>query len=55
MIACLCTFIGNTNRNLLVQFKETENKRDLLARVVEALISSYWAHGRLEVSGKKWV
>jgi len=30
MIAWLRTFIGNTNRNPLVQFKETENKRDLL-------------------------
>ena len=50
MIACLFTFIGNTNRNPLEYFKETENKRDLLAReVVGALISSYWAHGRLEV------
>jgi len=29
---------------------QTENKRDLLAReVVGELISSYWAHGRLEV------
>ena len=34
MIACLCTFIGNTNCNSLVQFKKTENKRDLLAREV---------------------
>ena len=34
MIACLRAFIGNTNRNLLVQFKETENKGDLLAREV---------------------
>ena len=50
MIARLHTFIGNTNRNLLVQFKETENKQDLLAReVVGAQISSYWAHGQLEV------
>ena len=50
MIACLCAFIGNTNRNPLVLFKETENRRDLLARdVVGALISSYWAHGQLEV------
>ena len=56
MIACLCAFIGNTNRNPLVQFKETENKRDLLAReVVGALISSYWAHGWLEVPEIKWV
>jgi len=56
MIACLCAFIGNTNRNPLLQFKETENKRDLRAReVVGALISSYWAHGRLEVPEIKWV
>ena len=56
MIACLCAFIGNTNRNPLVLFKETENRRNLLARdVVGALISSYWAHGRLEVPEKKWV
>jgi len=56
MIACLCTFIGNTNCNLLVKLKETENKRDLLARdVVGALIRSYWAHGRLEVPENKWV
>jgi len=57
MIACLCTFIGNTNRNPLVQFKETKNKWDLLARevVVWAQISSYWAHGWLEVPEIKWV
>jgi len=55
MIACLCAFIGNTNHNPLVWFKETENKWDLLAReVVGALISSYWAHGRLEVPEIKW-
>jgi len=43
MIACLHMFIGNTNHNPLVQFKETENKRDLLAReVVGAQISSYF-------------
>ena len=53
MIACLCAFIGNTNRN---QLKETENKQDLLARdVVGALISSYWAHGWLEVPEIKWL
>ena len=46
MIACLHAFIGNTNRNLLVQFKEVENKRDLLAReVVGPQLSPYWAHG----------
>ena len=50
MIACLHTFIGNTNRNPLVQLKETENKRDLLVReVVGAQISSHWVHGQLEV------
>jgi len=33
-----------------------QNKRDLLAReVVGALISSYWAHKRLEVPEIKWV
>ena len=33
-----------------------QNKWDLLAReVVGALISSYWAHGRLEVPEIKWV
>ena len=54
MIACLCAFIGNTNRNPLVQFKE--NEQDMLAReVVGGLISSYWAHGRLEVPEIKWV
>ena len=25
MIACLCVFTGNTNCNMLVQFKKTEN------------------------------
>ena len=31
-------------------------QRDLLAReVIGALISSYWAHGRLEVPEIKWV
>jgi len=50
MIACLCVFIGNITRNPLIQFKETENKQDLLVReVVGALISSYWAHRWLEV------
>jgi len=45
MIACLRTFIGNTNHNPLVQFKEMENKQDLLAReAVGAQLSSYWAH-----------
>jgi len=44
MIVCLRAFIGYTSRNLLVQFKDTENKWDLLAReVVGAQISSYWA------------
>jgi len=53
MIACLRVFIGNKNRNPLVQLKETKNKWDLLAReVVGAQISSYWAHGWLET---KWV
>jgi len=53
MIACLHVFIRNKNCNPLVQFKETENKQNLLAReVVGAQISSYWAHGRLET---KWV
>jgi len=43
MIACLRAFIGNTNRNLLVQFKETENKWDLLAReVVEHRLAVNW-------------
>jgi len=56
MIACLCAFIGNTNRNPLVQFKETENKQDLLAReVVGAQISFYWAYGWLEVPEIVWV
>jgi len=56
LIACLCVFIGNTNRNSLVQLKETENKQDLLGReIVEALLSSYWYHGRLEVPERKWV
>jgi len=56
MIACLRMFIGNTNCNLLVWFKETENKWDLLVReVVGAQISSYWAHRRLEVPQIKWV
>ena len=31
------------------------NKWDLLARVVGAQISSYWAHGQLEVPEIKWV
>jgi len=49
MIACLRVLIGNTNCNLLVQFKETKNKEDLLAReVVGAQSSSYRAHGWLE-------
>ena len=44
MIACLRTFIGNTNHNPLIQFKETENKWNLLVReVVGAQISYYWA------------
>jgi len=34
VIACLRVFIGNANCNSLVQFKETENKQDLLAREV---------------------
>ena len=56
MIACLRMFIGNTTRNPLVQIKETENKRDLLAReVVGAQISFYWAHGWLEVPEIKCV
>ena len=56
VIACLCAFIGNTNRNPLVQFKETKNKRDLLVReVVGAHISSYWVNGQLEVPEIKWV
>jgi len=56
MIACLCAFIGNTNPNPLVQFKETENKQDLLAReVAGALISSHWAHKWLEVPEIKWI
>ena len=42
MIACQRAFIGNTNCNLLVQFKETENKQDLLVRkVVGTHISFY--------------
>ena len=56
VIACLCAFIGNTNRNPLVQFKETKNKRDLLVReVVGAHRSSYWVNGQLEVPEIKWV
>ena len=55
MIAYLHAFIGNTNRNPLVQVKETENKWDLLARVVGAQISSYGVHRWLEVSQTKWV
>jgi len=56
MIAYLRTFIANTNCNPLVQFKETENNWVLLVReVVGAQISSYWAHGRLEVPQIKWV
>ena len=55
MIACLRAFIGNTNCNPLVQFKETENKWDLLARVVGTQISSYWAHGQIEVPQIKLV
>ena len=55
MIACQRAFIGNTNHKPLVQFKETENKQDLLAReVVGAQISFYWAYGRLEVP-EMWV
>ena len=43
---------GNTNRNPLVQFKETE----LQAReVVGTQISFDWAHGLLEVPKIKWV
>ena len=39
-----------------IQFKETENKQDLLAReVVGAQISFYWAYGRLEVPEIMWV
>jgi len=35
---------------------ETKNKQALLAReVVGALISPYWAHGRLAVPEIKWV
>ena len=56
MIACQCAFIGNTNRKPLVQFKESENKQDLLVReVVRAQISFYWAHGWLEVPEIMWV
>ena len=56
MIACQRAFIGNTNCKLLVQFKETENKQDLLAReVVGAQISFYWAYGRLEVPEIMWL
>jgi len=41
---------------LEIQFKETENKWDLLVReVVEAQLSPYWAHGWLEVPEIKWV
>jgi len=55
MIACQCAFIGNTNRKPLVQFKETENKQDLLAReVVGAQISFYWAYRWLEVPEIMW-
>ena len=56
MIACQRAFIGNTNRKPLVQFKETENKQDLLAReVVGAQNSFYWAYGWLEVPEIMWV
>jgi len=56
MIACQRTFIRNTNCKPLVQFNETENKQDLLAReVVGAQISFYLAYGRLEVPEKMWV
>ena len=56
MIACQRAFIRNTNCKPLVQFNETENKQDLLAReVVGAQISFYWAYGRLEVPDKMWV
>ena len=34
LIAYLCVFIGKTNGNPLIQFKETDNKRVLLAREV---------------------
>ena len=55
-IACLCAFIGNTSRNLLVQFKETKNKQDLLVRVVVgAQISSYWANRMARIPEMKWV
>jgi len=50
MIACQHAFIGNTNCKPLVQFKETENKQDLLAReVVGTQISFCWANRWLEV------
>jgi len=50
MIACLRTFIGNTNHKLLVQSKKTKNRWDLLVReVVGAQISSCLSHGQLEV------
>jgi len=56
MIACLHAFIGNTNRKPLVQFKETKNKQDLLAKeVVGAQISFHWAYRRLEVPEIMWV
>ena len=45
-------FIGNTNCKPLVQ---TENKQDLLAGVVRAQISLYWAYGRLEITEIMWV
>jgi len=42
----------NTNRNPLVQLKETKYKRNLLARVVfGAQLSHYWANGRLQNPG----
>ena len=44
-----------TATRLVYILKEIENKRNLLAReVAGALISSYRAHGRLEVPEIKW-
>ena len=54
MIACLGVFIGNTNRNPPVQFKETKNKQDLLAReVFGAQICSYLGPRTARSSRKK--
>jgi len=56
MISCQRALIGHTNRKPLVQFRETENRQDLLAReVVGTQISFYWAYRWLEVPEIMWV